>query len=73
MAGRAKILAAMADKFMAAGCLPASLPAGCSGFRVQLHPEPPAEPREVHFSAAWPGITLVCRRPLGGLCRPGAI
>ena len=76
---RADELAKIADEFMAnGGRFPCALPAGCTGLRASLWPEAPAEPYEVHFSATWPSVTLVCLRSLagysleGGLHRAGA-
>jgi hypothetical protein len=66
MADRADLLAGMADAFMETGCLPWKMPAGCTGFSAAVWPQYPLEPREVHFSASWPDITLVCLRSLAG-------
>lgn len=74
VADRAALLAGMADGFMGSGCAPLSLPDGCVAFTASLWPEPPAEPREVHFSATWlPSTTLVCLRPLAGYSLDGGL
>ena len=72
MDDRAELLGRMADYFMESGQLP-PLPPGCTGFTASLWPEKPAEPAEVHFSATWPGITLVCLRSLAGYSLEGGL
>jgi hypothetical protein len=74
MINRADALARMADNFMEnGGSLPVRMPDGCTGFRASLWPEPPGEPTEVHFSATWPSVTLVCLRPLEGYSLEGGL
>lgn len=71
---RAELLARMADDFMDnGGCIPDRLPRGCTGFSASLWPEPPGKPHEVHFSATWPSITLVCLRSLDGYSVEGGL
>jgi len=74
MTDRANLLARMADDFMEnGGSIPLRLPPGCTGFRASLWPEAPAEPHEVHFSATWPSVTLVCLRSLAGYSLEGGL
>jgi hypothetical protein len=71
MPDRAELLARAADDYMAAGALPLRTLPGCTDFRVSLWP--PAGPTEVHFSAAWPSVTLVCKRSLAGYSLEGGL
>jgi hypothetical protein len=73
MTDRAEMLARMADDFMGSGGRLPALPPGCNGFSASLWPEAPAEPREVHFSATWPSVTLVCLRSLDGYSIEGGL
>lgn len=73
MADRAELLARVADQFMENGHLPVQLPPGCTGLTASLWPEPPGEPYEVHFSATWTTITLVCLRSLAGYSLEGGL
>lgn len=69
---RAALLAALADEFMANGCAwphPGWLPVGCRSLRAAAYPDS-GKPREVRFTAEWPGITLVCSRQWGRQALP---
>lgn len=63
----------MADDFMGNGGVVPALAPGCTGFSAALWPTTPSEPREVRFSADWPGITLVCLRSLDGYSPYGGL
>jgi hypothetical protein len=74
MTDRAGLLARIADDFMEnGGSIPSRLPPACTGFHASLWPEAPADPYEIRFSAAWPGIVLVCSRPLAGYSLEGGL
>ena len=68
---RAAILAELADQCMETGRLPYPMPAGCVALSATAWP--PEAPREIRFSAAWPGITLVCSRSLSGYSLLGGL
>jgi hypothetical protein len=51
--------------------LPFGLPDGMTALRAEAWPPHPGETQEIRFSADWPGITLVCSRPLARLLTRG--
>lgn len=62
---RAELLAGLADNYMKYGWWGGiDLPEGCRRLNAETWPH--EEPREIRFTAEWPGITLVCSRPLAG-------
>ena len=64
MTDRAVILSRIADAYMAYGAMPWPLPGGCRSLTFKYYPPQAAEPTEIRFAAEWPGITIVCSRPL---------
>lgn len=71
MPDRAVLLGHMADEFMNGGGVLPKLPLGCIRFTAAMYPV--AEPREVHFSATWTDVTLVCKRSLEGWSLEGGL
>jgi hypothetical protein len=70
---RAALLARIADECMENG---GSLPflenfPGMTGLRAETYPH--EQPREIHFAADWPGITLVAVRSLAGYSLEGGL
>ncbi len=66
MADRAALLGKIADEYMAGRMMPMpGYPNWPEGAR-SLHAEawPHEQPREIHFKAEWPDITIVCSRNL---------
>ena len=69
---RAALLARIADECMEnGGALPAGLTGGMTGLRAETYPH--EQPREIHFAADWPGITLVAIRSLAGYSLEGGL
>jgi len=73
MDDRAALLARIADECMAnGGRLPfvRDFP-GMTGLRTESYPH--EQPREIHFAAEWPDVTLVCTRSLAGYSLEGGL
>jgi len=72
---RADVLARIADAFMRTGRLPflPDIDPEALGLSAETWPSHPGQPREVRFSADWPGITLACSRSLDGYSLEGGL
>ena len=69
---RAARLAWIADEFMAGrDHMLAELKDGCRCLSVEVWPH--EDPVEVHFTAEWPGVTLVASRSLAGYSLEGGL
>lgn len=61
---RTKILAKIADEYMANGTWPDHLPEGCKALRAQVWPDHTYPAPEVRFTVEYDDQTIVTTRPL---------